>query len=130
MSVPVYIAIYRPRAGNYFHWALFIKGAKNHVYEVTGEHPSFAYNHINANPASTGRHRANILIGYIDEGDITKINQLMPDVFIDNGNLGWTCQDWVIAALEEMCGDYILEEDDEDYREGLDEAKRKYYGPK
>lgn len=124
-----YIAVYRPRSGNYYHWALYVKSTPSRIFEVTGSHPDFARNIVESKPESTNRHVESIGVGDINEGDMREFYSIMSKVEIDNDTVDWNCQDFVLEALEALTEECVLDEDDEEYKRGVRKAKSKYYGP-
>ena len=125
----IYIAVYRPRSGNYYHWAIYVKGTPPRILEVTGSHPNFTRNNIEARPESTDRHVESIKVGDVNEGDMREFYSIMGRVEVDNDTVDWNCQDYVLEALEALAEECVLDEDDEDYKKGIRKAKRNYYGP-
>ncbi|KAM0714519.1 hypothetical protein Q7P37_009815 [Cladosporium fusiforme] len=125
----VYIAVYRPRDGNYYHWALYVKSTPSKIFEVTGSHPNFERNIVQAKPESTNRHVENIEVGDVSEGDMSEFYSIMRRVEVDNETVDWNCQDYVVEALEALVEECVIDEDDEDYKKGIRKAKKKYYGP-
>ena len=81
----IYIAVYRPRSGNYYHWAIYVKGTPPRVLEVTGSHPNFTRNSIEAKPESTDRHVESIKVGDVNEGDVREFYSIMGRVEVENG---------------------------------------------
>ncbi|KAI9655413.1 MAG: hypothetical protein M1829_000649 [Trizodia sp. TS-e1964] len=53
----------------------------------------------------------------------------MDSAEVDNETLDWNCQDYVLESLDKLSEECILDEDDEDYVEGVKKAKEKYFGP-
>lgn len=125
----VYIAVYRPRNGNYHHWALYVKSTPSRIFEVTGSHPDFMRNVVESKPESTNRHVESIEVGDVSEGDMCEFNSIMRRVEVDNDTVDWNCQDYVLEALEALAEECVLDEDDENYGKGIRKAKRKYFGP-
>lgn len=125
----LYIAIYRPRTGNYYHWALYLKSMPPKIFEVTGSHPEFAQNVVKSKPESTNRHVESIGVGDINDGDVPEFYSIMSKVEVDNDTLDLNCQDYVLEALEELAEECVLDEDDREYKTGMRKAKRDYYGP-
>lgn len=126
----LYIAMYKPAFGNYEHWALYLDDdGDSTVFEVTGEHGSFTRNSLSTDPESSRRHKRNILVGTLNKQDVPDLFKTMDSVEIDNETTDWNCQDYVLEALQKLAEECIIDEDDEDYKRGTEEAKEKYFGP-
>lgn len=131
MSYPeLYVAIWKPLyGGNYQHWALYIDDAEGPlIIEVVGEHPNFE--------PSTSRFRAEDFpdrslltkqyLGVISKDDIPSICEIVSTVSVDNETVQWDCQDYVLEMLDALEEEYILDRDEEEYRdarETLDEKR-------
>ena len=87
----IYIAVYRPRSGNYYHWAIYVKGTPPRILEVTGSHPNFTRNNIEARPESTDRHVESIKVGDVNESDMGEFYSIMGRVEVDNDTVDWNC---------------------------------------
>lgn len=126
----LYIAMYKPRYGNYEHWALYLDDdGESTIFEVIGDHGTFTRNHLSVNPESSRRHKRNIMVGVINKQDIPQLFQIMESVEIDNETTEWNCQDYVLEALDVLCDECVVDEDDKTYKKGIKKAKEKYYGP-
>ena len=124
----LYIAIYRPRQGNYLHWALYLEnGNENIIYEVTGSHPIFQRNVLSAKPSSTVRHKKNILVATLRDQDVPHFKKHMETATVDNETTEWNCQDYVLDTLSELYDECIIDEDDKDYNKGK-KAADAYWG--
>lgn len=124
----LYIAVYKPHTGNYFHWALYLKGKPSKVFEVTGEHPRFQRNVIETKPESTGRHIENIRIGEVNDTDMRQFLTIMSAQNIDNVTTGWDCQDYVLEAMDTLVEECVIDDEDESFVKGKKKAMKKYYG--
>jgi hypothetical protein len=78
------IAIYKPRYGNYKHWALFLESTESLIFEVVGKHRTFQKNTITGSLSSSTRHKKNILVADINEQDIPELKKVVSKVNIDN----------------------------------------------
>ena len=125
----LYIAIYKPRYGNYKHWALFLDSSESLIFEVVGEHGTFQKNTIKGSPSSSTRHENNILVADINDQDIPELKKTVSGVKVDNETTEWNCQDYVLETLEALEKECVIDEDDEDYKKGINQAKKKYFGP-
>jgi hypothetical protein len=63
-------------------------------------------------------------IGAIGKNDIKKVENAVRTVPVDNETVEWDCQEYVLDILQKL-DDFIVEEDDEDYREAKKELKKK-----
>lgn len=126
----LYIAIYKARGGNYKHWALFLlSGSETTVYEVSGEHGTFAKNTIQTNPGNSNRHERNIQVATINDSEIPDFKKVVREANVDNETVEWNCQDYVIEILEELHKECIIDDEDEHYEKGVRLAKKNHYGP-
>jgi hypothetical protein len=125
----LYIAIYKPRYGNYKHWALFLESTESLVFEVVGEHGTFQKNTIIGSPSSSTRHEKNILVADINEQDVPELKKVVSKVNVDNETMEWNCQDYVLEVLEALKEECIIDEDDAHYQKGINLAQKKYFGP-
>ncbi|KAI9802928.1 MAG: hypothetical protein M1825_002159 [Sarcosagium campestre] len=115
--------------GNYLHGALYLEnGDEKSIYEVTGEHPDFRKNVMQADPAASRRHVRNILVATIETRDIQELVETIDKVHVDNETVEWNCQDYVLETLEALLDECIIDEDDEDCCEGRKRAIDNYYG--
>lgn len=125
----LYIAIYQPPEGNHYHWALYLDSKNPHIYEVTGSHPDFLKNVLRSRPEGDSNFRVKIKVADVNDQDLEGIDDFIDKQEVDNDTALWNCQDYVIEALETLCQECLIDEDDQVYQEGIDEAKRRYYGP-
>ena len=125
----LYIAISKPRYGNYKHWGLFLQSSEPLIVEVEGEHPNFSKNTIFGSPGSHTSAEANILVADINEQDIPELNKVISQANVDNQTVEWNCQDYVLEILETLKEDCIVDEDDPHYQKGVSLAKQRYFGP-
>lgn len=125
----LYIAIYKPRYGNYKHWALFLESTESVIFEVVGEQGAFRKNTITGNSKNTTRHEKSILVADINEQDVPELKKVLSQVNVDNETMEWNCQDYVLDVLEALREDCIIDEDDAHYQKGINLAKEKYFGP-
>ncbi|THX69842.1 hypothetical protein D6D05_08854 [Aureobasidium pullulans] len=127
----LFIAIYKSLEGNYYHWALHLQTPHPLVFEVIGSHPSFSPQLSHETPETSSRRDR--LVGCIHVGDINTVDieQLKEKINIQNVDketVEWNCQDYVLEALESLVEECIVDGDDEVYVDGVERAKRKYYG--
>ena len=124
--------MYKPRYGNYEHWALYLDEAseeKKTIFEVVGKHPDFKPHVLEADPEKSIRHKRNILVGTINSGDVPALKSHIEALPIDNETLDWNCQDYVIEAIDKLHEECIIDEDDKDYKKGRKTAVDKHFGP-
>lgn len=69
MGAPeLYVVFYKPRAGNFQHWALYIKnGNEPLILQVVGEHPNFERNVVSAFPQNSRSFLGDLYIGVIGD---------------------------------------------------------------
>jgi hypothetical protein len=122
----LYVVFYRPRYGNYQHWALYLQtDTENVIFEVTGSHPNFKKNEVRANPQNSNSYRGKLYVGVISDTDIPTVRQCVREVKVDNTTVEWDCQEYVIDILDKLEEALILEEDDEEYKDARKELKKK-----
>lgn len=119
MSYPkLYVAFFRPFFGNYQHWALYLDNEEEQlIFEVTGEHPDFERNVQKSPPDLLDGFLHTLYVGVIDRNDIHAVTQVAETVFVDNETFEWDCQEYVLDILDRLEEEYVLDCDDEDYRD-------------
>ncbi|KAK6345429.1 hypothetical protein TWF718_007345 [Orbilia javanica] len=129
----LYIAIYSPQEGNFYHWALnFETESGIYNFEVIGQFPDYAYyKHISRTPAEEN-HAGFIkkyLVAEIDRRDVQDVIRFFEsEAEVRKDIAEWNCQDFCLESLEELRDRELIPEEDEYYEEGIEEAKE-YYGP-
>ncbi|OQE20147.1 hypothetical protein PENFLA_c017G09337 [Penicillium flavigenum] len=123
MPPKLFVVFYRPRYGNFLHWALHIeKGEEHHIIEVDGEHPQFKRNTFMENPKKSSTFLRQFFIAVLGEDDIERVKSAAQSVPVDNETVEWDCQDYVLEILDELQEDFVLDKDDEDYMDELENA--------
>lgn len=118
MSPKLFVVFYRPRYGNYLHWALHIENGDEHqILEVDGEHPQFEYNTFMEDPNTSNTFLRQLFVAVLGEGDIERVKSAARSVPVDNETVEWDCQDYVLEVLERLQEDLVLDKDDADYIE-------------
>ena len=108
----LYVVFYRPRYGNYQHWALYVDDEDvPMIFEVIGQHPNFKRNVVKA--------KAEKSKSFLGKENVAST------ILVDNETVEWDCQDYVLEILDKLEDDFVLEEDDEDYREARSILKGK-----
>ncbi|KAL4860536.1 hypothetical protein BDV12DRAFT_204937 [Aspergillus spectabilis] len=126
MSPSLYVVFYRPRYGNYQHWALQLESDKSSlIFEVVGQHPNFERNVLYVEPERSGSFIRKLYVGVLSDSDIQRVKDAAKSVPVDNETSEWDCQDYVLEILDRLEEDYVLEEDDEDYQAARKELKSK-----
>lgn len=125
-----YIAMYAPEEGNYEHWALYLEhGGDVTNFQVTGQSPNFERDVFEGvDQLLAQRFRRRILVGTICQKQLQKLRRSIETVAVDNETSHWNCQDHVMEALDRLRQEGVIDEDDEDYEAGREEAME-YYGP-
>ncbi|PGG98660.1 hypothetical protein AJ80_09497 [Polytolypa hystricis UAMH7299] len=122
----LYVAFYRPRYGNYQHWALYIESEEeNIIFEVVGQHPNFQRNVVYARPDSSKSYSGNVYVATLRKDEVEDVKAAAETVLVDNETVEWDCQDYVLELLDKLEDEYILDGDDEDYQEAMKELKEK-----
>ncbi|BCS25490.1 uncharacterized protein APUU_50201S [Aspergillus puulaauensis] len=123
------VAIYRPRYGNFKHWALHLHtGSEDLVFEVDGEHPLFTKVTSTGKPTDNESFLESLHVGEIGIPDIPTVRRIVDEARVDNETLEWDCQEYVLEILEACEVEAVLEEEDPDYAE-VKEILRRRRGP-
>ncbi|KAJ5968149.1 hypothetical protein N7501_004397 [Penicillium viridicatum] len=108
MSTKLFVVFYRPRYGNFLHWALHIeKGQEHHILEVDGEHPQFERNTFMENPKKSSTFLRQFFIAVLGEDDVERVKSAAQSVPMDNETVEWDCQDYVLEILDKLQEDFI-----------------------
>lgn len=122
----LYVAFYRPRYGNYQHWALYLQHGDDHtIYELIESSPNFRKNKLKVDPQTSRRYLGKLLVASLGESDIPLVSRAVKDAEVDNTTVEWDCQDYVIEIIERLEEDLVLDEADEDYRRARKALKKK-----
>lgn len=125
----LYVAMFRPEAGNYEHWALYLDHSPEHtIYEVIGDSPTFQPSVSSGKPTSSLRHRRSIFVYDIIAVDIPALEKAISTMEPDNSTSHWNCQDYVIEILDKLEEEFIIDGDDEEFISAKEEVKE-YFGP-
>lgn len=112
------VAFYRPRYGNFQHWALHLHTpAEDLVFEVDGEHPAFQKATSHGRPCHADGFIESLFVCEIGEPDIPTVKALIAQAIVDNETLEWDCQEYVLDILEACENEGILDDTNEDYLE-------------
>lgn len=124
----LYVVYYRPRYGNFQHWALYVESEKekeNLIFEVTGQHPNFRRNVVNARPDRSRSYIGKTFVAVLGEDSVQDVQSAAKSVVVDNETVEWDCQDYVLEVLDKLEDEFVLDGDDEDYREAREDLKKK-----
>lgn len=122
----LHVVLYRPRYGNYQHWGLYLEDEREPlIFEVTGEHPKFERNIVKARPENSRSFLQKVYIGVIRKADVKNVKQAAETVPVDNETVEWDCQDYVLDVLDNLEEEFILDCDDEDYRDAREILREK-----
>ncbi|KAL1859110.1 hypothetical protein Plec18170_002225 [Paecilomyces lecythidis] len=125
-SPSLYVAFYRPHYGNFLHWALAIEhGDTGTTIQVIGEHPEFERSIIDQRAEDNEGFLNKLYVGVISEADTGLIKNLSSSQPVDNETVEWDCQDFVLEFLDKLEEEYVLDTNDEEYREARQELKRR-----
>lgn len=120
-ELELYVAFYRPRQGNYSHWALYIDDEYDPViFEVVGKLPQFERSIRHTRPENSARFLGKQFVGIILRSDVPDIWNIASSANVDNETMEWDCQDYVLEVLGLLADNYILDEQNEDFCEALD----------
>lgn len=126
MTPKLFVAFYRPRYGNYQHWALYIESGQEHfIFEVIGQHPIFKRNVVMADPKRSRSLRQLLFVAMICDDDIERVKSAAQDVSVDNQTAEWDCQDYVLDILDKLEEDFVLDADDEEYIDAREMLKER-----
>ncbi|KAK5260719.1 hypothetical protein LTS03_011385, partial [Exophiala xenobiotica] len=98
---------------------------KDYIFEVTGSHPNFKRNVMNANPRNSQSYLQMIFLDSINPGEIAMVQRVAQTTAVDNETLEWDCQEYVLDMLEKLEEECIVDEDDENYKKAKRTLKRK-----
>ena len=125
---PLSVEIYAPRSdeGNVPHWSLFVENGNDGrgiCRDVVGNPLGFQFRAAdNVRPDHSGQHTLSIPVGEIN--DVEYFDQIARATPIQNDVLGWSCQDWVLEALENLNLNDIL--GDYEYGEAKERLLRRF----
>lgn len=93
MGTPkLYVVFYRPRYGNYQHWALYLQtDTENLIFEVTGSHPNFKRNVVKVDSRNSQSFVKMIFMDTVSSGDIATMQNVARTTKIDNETVEWDC---------------------------------------
>lgn len=107
------VVMYRPRHGNYEHWALYLdNGGEHTIYEVIDEHPRFKKNIVKGRPQNSNRYLRSYQVGTIGADDISAFRSEVQKAKVDNATVHWNCQDYVVELVEALVNECIIDEED------------------
>ncbi|KAI9698634.1 MAG: hypothetical protein M1836_003743 [Candelina mexicana] len=127
MGTPkLFVVFYRPRYGNYQHWALYLQtDTGNLIFEVTGSHPYFKHNVVKADPRNSQSFVKMIFMDTVNSGDIATVQNVARTTKTDNETVEWDCQEYVLDMLETLEEECVVDDDDETYKNAKKELKKK-----
>jgi hypothetical protein len=98
--------------GNVRHWALYLQTSSGSwIYQVTGEPTAFTYGHREGvDPANSSRFVESIFVSEIDRGDVDAVKKILKNFPVQNDVATWSCQDWVLEALEALKDEELVDE--------------------
>ncbi|KAJ5306255.1 hypothetical protein N7508_005270 [Penicillium antarcticum] len=95
------------------------------IFEVIGQHPNFKRNVLQANAEKSSSFLGKEYVGVIGKSDIQRIKNVASTINVDNETVEWDCQDYVLGTLDKLEEEFVLDEDDQDYRDARSILKRK-----
>ncbi|OAX78315.1 hypothetical protein ACJ72_07381 [Emergomyces africanus] len=98
----LHVVFYRPRYGNFQHWALYLDAGD-----------LFRPNVVHSRPERSKNFVGKIFIAIISNEDIQRVYDVVRATPVDNNTVEWDCQEYVLDILEKLEDEFILEEDDE-----------------
>lgn len=121
MPAELSVAQYLPKNGNVRHWALYLETpSESLVYQIGGVPNDYHYDHReNVHPHDSVRFSALVFVSEIESKDVEPVKILAFYPIITNV-VTWSCQDWVLEALEALNDEeYLLSENYADVKERL-----------
>lgn len=113
-NAELYVAMYRPRFGNCEHWALWLDYHGDHtIYEVIDKHPTFKKNQLKVNPRDTDGFLRSYRVGTVDADYISLLDFEVNRAKVDNANVNWNSQHYVVELVEQLVREEVLEEEEE-----------------
>lgn len=124
----LYVVFYRPQFGNYQHWALYLQtdNGDHIIFQVVGSHGTFQAEAIRKNPTASRGYLSQTLLTTINSEELSVMQQVIQNVYVDNETIEWDCQDYVLEILDALEVECIVDEEDEDYqyaKEGLKQQR-------
>lgn len=81
----LYVVFYRPRFGNYQHWALYLRHGDDHtIYELIDSSPNFRKNKLKVDPQTSRRYLGKLLVASPGESEIPLVSRAIKDAEVDN----------------------------------------------
>ncbi|KAF8055451.1 hypothetical protein FPV67DRAFT_1542040 [Lyophyllum atratum] len=112
MPAELSVAKYRPVDGNVHHWALYLRTPyENLIYQVVGRPTEFRYGHREGvSPQASERFVDLVFVSEIDRNNVQEVKEILENFPISNDVGTWSCQDWVIEALQELSSQDLVDE--------------------
>lgn len=122
----LYVAFYRPRYGNYHHWALYLEtDSDDFIFEVTGSHPNFKRNVVKADPRRSQSFIRMIFVDTVSPSDVVAVQNVSRTTKIDNETVEWDCQEYVLDMLSTLAEECVIDEDEKAYKKAIAELKKR-----
>lgn len=116
-SATLNVAMYRPAGGNVGHWALYLRifygnDIKHLIYQVNGEPKNFMRDvREGVEPDKSARYRKLVHVSDIDDKDtVNEVCKIISTQIVRNDVSTWSCQDFVLEALEKLDEECLLDE--------------------
>ena len=118
-TAELYVVTYTPLAHSMSHWAIYLRiiptdvdpdddgGCQHFIYQANGPEGNLALNVAEANPRHSRRCREVIMVSSID--DIEEVKTKLREQPMSNEVASWSCQDWVMEALETLDDEELLD---------------------
>jgi hypothetical protein len=120
------VATYKPQNGNVSHWTLVLTDESEitTLYEVIGAPTEFRRNTMHSkDPKSSSRFTGLVWVSHVD--DIVEAKRILEQQPIRNDIATWSCQDFVLEALEALSNELLIE--DYDYQAARERLEHMYY---
>jgi len=120
------VAQYLPESGNVRHWALYLEiPGGSRIYQIIGSPTAFTYGHRkNVDPQHSSRFVESIFVSEIHPSNIKDIKNILKTFPIQNDIATFSCQDWVLEALEALKDEDLL--DESSFYSAQEELQAKY----
>ncbi|KKK21112.1 hypothetical protein ARAM_007617 [Aspergillus rambellii] len=80
---------------------------------------------VYARPDASRSYISNVYVAALRDKDIKDVKEAAKHVQVNNETIKWDCQDYVLELLDKLEDEFILDRDDEDYREARKDLKEK-----
>lgn len=115
MPASLYVAIYyAPSQVELAHWAMFVQddGEEMVLQVIGGDGEDFEFDSRETNPIRSKSLSSMLLVSSNLLKDMESIYEIVESTEIENDNANFNCQEWVLAALEDLHRAEIVTEEE------------------